>query len=655
MSVRTTATQRIADTANRDVMRLQRRKCGCDQAGEPAERFEGRQRRAFGLQRKLAIGAADDPLEDEADRAAERALQDLPLPQGGAPAAQRLSRRAAPGACAGSPAPESVQATLREPGMPLDAATRAEFGERFGHDFGSVRVHHGAMAALSAREVAALAYTVGRHIVFDAGQYRPRSAAGRRLLAHELAHVVQQSAAPAVTLRRAEMRQGAVRVHIDYGPIIFVTAANRPDRVVALMATLIGAPPSATQESTARALGIAAQDWLLFALQLLSQNRAAASTLSGSTAVDRLLAYAPSARHRPLPDPDNEFVREVLRESGWSQTAQIERLPVPGAADRTAVDKIVNPPPSSGSATDPLEVGEFKRRLPPALKHLVQQLDPARWTKRGTRSLSAFQALGDIVQQEARSFFAPYADAAIGNLYDLQPAWHASAHIFDVGALAPKQDQRIGYLLNRAEIVGRSTAVTTIVNDANIFDQTHFDGSRADDRRELLAVVSALEGQKAIADAVDRLIQHTGRKSGTGAATTIGLVTEFNADTASACTDHWRGIATLCHEVLHALVHPGFNAAAATVRFPQIIREGFTEVLGAQLFNQRVRPKAASTAAFKQQLEAGVSGAPCPAPAADAIGYGAAGAGAEAIRARVGDNRFRAAYFLGRPELAGIT
>ena len=102
-------------------------------------------------------------------------------------------------------------------------------------------------------------------------------------------------------------------------------------------------------------------------------------------------------------------------------------------------------------------------------------------------------------------------------------------------------------------------------------------------------------------------------------------------------------------------MHPGFNAAAATVRFPQIIREGFTEVLGAQLFNQRVRPKAASTAAFKQQLEAGVSGAPCPAPAADAIGYGAAGAGAEAIRARLGDNRFRAAYFLGRPELAGIT
>ena len=168
-------------------------------------------------------------------------------------------------------------------------------------------------------------------------------------------------------------------------------------------------------------------------------------------------------------------------------------------------------------------------------------------------------------------------------------------------------------------------------------------------------MVSALEGRKAIADAVDRLIQHTGRKSGTGAATTIGLVTEFNADTASACTDHWRGIATLCHEVLHALVHPGFNAAAATVRFPQIIREGFTEVLGAQLFNQRVRPKAASTAAFKQQLEAGVSGAPCPhrrpMPSATARPAPAPRPSGRAWAITV----FAPPTSWARPELAGIT
>jgi len=89
--------------------------------------------------------------------------------------------------------------------------------------------------------------------------------------------------------------------------------------------------------------------------------------------------------------------------------------------------------------------------------------------------------------------------------------------------------------------------------------------------------------------------------------------------------------------------------------FPQVVREGFTEVLGNQLFNQRVRPKAASNATFKATLETSLSsGTPCPAPAAGTIGYGAAGSGAEDIRSRIGDNRFRAAYFLGRPDLAGI-
>jgi hypothetical protein len=85
-----------------------------------------------------------------------------------------------------------------------------------------------------------------------------------------------------------------------------------------------------------------------------------------------------------------------------------------------------------------------------------------------------------------------------------------------------------------------------------------------------------------------------------------------------------------------------------------VIREGFTEVLGVQLFNDGVVPKAASDAKFKASLEAGVPGAPCPAPAKATIDYGAAGAGAEAIRGEVKDDRFRAAYFLGRPELAGL-
>ncbi len=82
--------------------------------------------------------------------------------------------------------PPIVHEVLRAPGQPLDTATRAVMEPRFGHDFSGVRVHTGARAAESARAVHALAYTVGRDVVFGAGQYAPATSAGRRLLAHEL-------------------------------------------------------------------------------------------------------------------------------------------------------------------------------------------------------------------------------------------------------------------------------------------------------------------------------------------------------------------------------------------------------------------------------------------------------------------------------------
>ncbi|HYW84179.1 MAG TPA: DUF4157 domain-containing protein, partial [Spirochaetia bacterium] len=88
--------------------------------------------------------------------------------------------------------PGSVHDALRSPGQPLDETSRAYFEPRFGHDFSRVRVHTGAPAAQSAREVHAHAYTVGEDIVFGADRFAPATHDGRRLMAHELAHVVQQ-------------------------------------------------------------------------------------------------------------------------------------------------------------------------------------------------------------------------------------------------------------------------------------------------------------------------------------------------------------------------------------------------------------------------------------------------------------------------------
>jgi hypothetical protein len=98
--------------------------------------------------------------------------------------------------------PHVIEAGLRAPGQPLDAETRAFMEPRFRHDFSRVRVHSGNDAALSARAVSALAYTVGHDIVFDSGRFAPGTHEGRRLLAHELTHVVQQSGTDGVRANR---------------------------------------------------------------------------------------------------------------------------------------------------------------------------------------------------------------------------------------------------------------------------------------------------------------------------------------------------------------------------------------------------------------------------------------------------------------------
>lgn len=91
------------------------------------------------------------------------------------------------------PIPGSVADTLSRSGRPLDAGVRSLMQRRLGADFEHVRIHADADAGRSARGVAAQAYTVGRHIVFGAGRYQPQSEAGKRLIAHELTHVLQQA------------------------------------------------------------------------------------------------------------------------------------------------------------------------------------------------------------------------------------------------------------------------------------------------------------------------------------------------------------------------------------------------------------------------------------------------------------------------------
>jgi|GEM_PF-5013629 len=165
-------------------------------------------------QAKLAVGSPGDRYEQEADQVADRVAGNA-AQEGIAPSATSAIGVMRKGDSEGIEVDASVvHDGVRGGGAPLDATTREFMETRFGHDFGSVRVHTGEAADVSARAVNARGYTVGGDIVFAANEYAPHTGAGRWLLAHELAHVVQQGGASPSRQNAADggsrsMREGA--------------------------------------------------------------------------------------------------------------------------------------------------------------------------------------------------------------------------------------------------------------------------------------------------------------------------------------------------------------------------------------------------------------------------------------------------------------
>ncbi len=231
----------------------------------------GTLQRQLGIQRQLTVGAADDPLEREADEAARRVMtmpnpvvaaedetvqmQRSPLqisrPGDGSeeelqyklrracaaceseeqmqksPAVSRMSddeelqqkrlqREADASSSAGGPVgpdlANRIGALRGGAGQALPESERSFFEPRFNQDFSNIRIHTGAEAASVARDINARAFTIGRDVVFGAGEYRPGTDEGRRLMAHELTHTVQQGATASKVAAKAVVRREALPV-----------------------------------------------------------------------------------------------------------------------------------------------------------------------------------------------------------------------------------------------------------------------------------------------------------------------------------------------------------------------------------------------------------------------------------------------------------
>ena len=166
-------------------------------------------RQTRGHPAKLQLGRVDDPLEREADRAADVAVQRTQAAFV-RPAPIVVWRLPSPNAGEAGTAPDSVARAMAAPGRAMDPAVRVPMEQRFGRRFDRVRVHTDGEAADSARAIGARAYTYGTDVAFAAGEYRPDSAPGQRLLAHELAHVAQHAGgATRIIQRKPASKDGA--------------------------------------------------------------------------------------------------------------------------------------------------------------------------------------------------------------------------------------------------------------------------------------------------------------------------------------------------------------------------------------------------------------------------------------------------------------
>ena len=343
------------------------------------------------IQPRLAVGAADDPFEREAERTAAGVTSGDRMPAqsmfDGAPLAGRLMRlaqraigktepptkkdddekkaRKAPDGPGGPEvAPYGIEAAVRAMstgGTPLPAGVRSMFEPRFGFDFADVRIHDGREAAGAAVGLGARAFTVGDHIFFGPGQYQPTSRSGQHLIAHELTHTIQQKPGAARAARLLSAPPRAQRFLEDVKNAIADKIRNWVTRDFPpwdLITLIIGWDPFrnvAVKGST--------KDWIKAAMKLAPDGEALYAKLDGEGKVDAIAAWW-DAEVAKL-DLSYEKIVAIIKE-GW------ERL-------------------SAGDIFDP--AGAWTNKIKPLIAPVVQRV----WDFIRAVGAKVFQVVKDLV------------------------------------------------------------------------------------------------------------------------------------------------------------------------------------------------------------------------------------------------------------------
>lgn len=483
-------------------------------------------------------------------------------------------------------------------------------------------------------------------------QTTPETQRGHKLIANERTHLVQQRSS-IKHIARAEYTVGNTKVNINYGGLSAYVIGQYEKGAIDTYTRYTGKVGS-TLQMQIKGWSDDARHRLIYALDLLIDNPIPG--FNRDEAVNRLITFVPLMTKEPLVSGSGifDFENEILRASGWFEFALTSGLKAPGKTAQGMLDVLYNP---SGVASGTAASSACPATRPPSVQldepKLRKDLDTLMRTyvagqasviasiTSTTQNLSNTNLVADLVQAQALSFFSPFIGRS--HTRPFQQGWKYSAHIKSSTATgAIPVEVRRAFLDNRA----RKKA-----DESGLFNVVHYDPRCGADELVFADIIDKLDTDTTVQAALNRILSwksFTGHTN-TGAEVTLNLQHKASDD---SCEARWGIVETLCHELIHVYVSQEFFDMHKN---RQLINEGFTEILGDQLYNH-IRSGSNADPIFRRKFEAGLSPFACALVSipSSTRGYPGAADPAEKIRSIVGDSNFRAAYFLGQNVLAGL-
>jgi hypothetical protein len=615
---------------------------------------------------------------------------------------KKLQRKEQPGTEGEAPLQmQSYVQSLSGKGRTLTPAEKMFFEPRFGYDFSNVHVHTDSKANQSANDVNALAYTTGNNIVFAQGQYQPGTDSGKKLMAHELTHVVQQ--AKDSSLKRFVQRQ---TVTLNTGRVVGNTPlpqANIREDVLDVMDSLhtgwslnnadytaerpvvsavaaLSTVPVASIPKTIAAIHTNEQPTLsnLVAAPLfgLTLSGTVGAGMSNAKADIRLLQdylhthwFLNNAdyttEHTAVdsgPDPvtDATIPRTLAALSamkiakiaqGFSshnilggthalsatERSQVEATLIPGATSSGGTVTI--PTPDAICTTPALET-EIRANIVPYLHSTATNFN-ARKTSPPVLPVPQMNSMADIVQNELQTYFGEY----------LRGATHTGASKYTPGSYTVRSQLHDQSTVTQWQtLAGRKGWV-------NYWISTRMGNTHNCNSSDIDTVAENIAKDATLTADIDTTVQSWPAEA-TNGININPYIRDPGAGTAEIRRGRWDAFTTIMHEAIHHLVHPNFVATYTQMRddSKQILKEGFDDMFRHELWYDagnlanRIADPAYNT------KRAVIEGSALPYDPSVVFYHSEYSQITQAtnIRNTIGNNNCKAAYFLGHTELLGL-